>query len=181
MRRGDSPRHALTLRWRTSHPRPAAGFQAGRRRVRRRCGSGRAGFRDRAGAAEAARAGRDLVGLGSYLVNAVGGCNDCHTNPPFATGGNPFWGEPTRINRRGYLAGGTAFGPIISRNITPDAKRLPGGLTLRQFVRAVRSGEDADNPGRLLQVMPWPIFANMNSRNLQAIFEYLRAIAAIGD
>lgn len=45
----------------------------------------------------------------------------------------------------------------------------------------MRSGEDADNPGRLLQVMPWPIFANMNSRNLQAIFEYLRAIAAIGD
>jgi hypothetical protein len=23
----------------------------------------------------------DLVGLGSYLVNAVGGCNDCHTCP----------------------------------------------------------------------------------------------------
>ena len=25
---------------------------------------------------------RDLVGLGSYLVNAIGGCQDCHTNPP---------------------------------------------------------------------------------------------------
>ena len=26
---------------------------------------------------------REVVGLGSYLVNAVGGCNDCHTAPPF--------------------------------------------------------------------------------------------------
>ena len=33
---------------------------------------------------------RDLVGLGSYLVNAAGGCNDCHTNPPYAAGGDPF-------------------------------------------------------------------------------------------
>jgi len=37
---------------------------------------------------------RELVGLGSYLVNATGGCNDCHTNPPFAPGGDPFQGEP---------------------------------------------------------------------------------------
>jgi hypothetical protein len=27
-----------------------------------------------------------LVGLGSYIVNAQGGCNDCHTNPPYASG-----------------------------------------------------------------------------------------------
>jgi len=25
---------------------------------------------------------RDLIGLGSYLINAVGGCNDCHTADP---------------------------------------------------------------------------------------------------
>src|SRR5262245_24313030 len=34
-----------------------------------------------------------LVGLGSYFVNAAGGCNDCHTNPPYAAGGDPFSGE----------------------------------------------------------------------------------------
>src|SRR6201995_1866283 len=38
----------------------------------------------------------DLVGLGSYLVNAVGGCNDCHTNPNSANGGNPFLGSRSR-------------------------------------------------------------------------------------
>ena len=34
-----------------------------------------------------------LVGLGSYLVNAVAGCNDCHTAGPsveYAPGGNPY-------------------------------------------------------------------------------------------
>src|SRR5215813_13169094 len=63
---------------------------------------------------------RALVGLGSYLVNAVGGCNDCHTNPNYAAGGNPFLGEPKKINAKNYLAGGMAFGPFISRNLTPE-------------------------------------------------------------
>src|SRR5436189_2528068 len=37
-----------------------------------------------------------LVGLGSYLVNTTG-CNDCHTHPNWAPGGNPFKGEPEQI------------------------------------------------------------------------------------
>src|SRR5688500_14715593 len=60
-----------------------------------------------------------LVGLGSYIVNAQGGCNDCHTNPPYAPGGNPFAGQAEVINAAGYLAGGVAFGPFVSRNLTP--------------------------------------------------------------
>ena len=28
----------------------------------------------------------ELVGLGSYIVNAQGGCNDCHTCPSYAPG-----------------------------------------------------------------------------------------------
>src|SRR5579864_6686864 len=67
---------------------------------------------------------RALVGLGSYLVNAVGGCNDCHTNPNYAAGGNPFLGQPKQVNVAGYLAGGRSFatptGTFISRNLTPD-------------------------------------------------------------
>src|ERR1700676_2861759 len=49
--------------------------------------------------------GRDpfLVGWGSYLVNAVGGCNDCHTNPSFANGGNPYMGQPKVVNSAVYL------------------------------------------------------------------------------
>jgi hypothetical protein len=69
---------------------------------------------------------RALVGLGSYLVHTHA-CSDCHTNPPFADGGNPFDGEPEQTNTDGYLAGGTQFGPFLSRNITPRANGLPGG------------------------------------------------------
>src|SRR4051794_33623462 len=47
-----------------------------------------------------------LVGLGSYTVNAQGGCNDCHTNPPYEPGGDPHQGQPEKINTASYLVGG---------------------------------------------------------------------------
>src|SRR5262249_55612206 len=38
---------------------------------------------------------RSLVGQGSYLVNVVASCNDCHAGPSgqYAAGGNPFQGQ----------------------------------------------------------------------------------------
>ncbi len=118
---------------------------------------------------------RGLVGLGSYLVNAVGGCNDCHTNPPYAPGGNPYLGEPLKVNAEHYLAGGTAFGPFVSRNITPDSSGRPAGLTLDEFKQLIRTGVDPDT-GELLQVMPWPVYGQMTDRDLAAIYAYLTTI-----
>jgi hypothetical protein len=128
-----------------------------------------------------------LVGLGSYLVNAVGGCNDCHTNPPYKFGGDPSLGQPKRVNRKHYLAGGTAFGPFVSRNLTPGGHPfLPeGGHTFAQFLDIIRNGTNDDfDPSMpvvppnlpLLQVMPWPVYQSMTNRDLQAMYEYLRAI-----
>jgi hypothetical protein len=62
-----------------------------------------------------------------------GGCNACHTVPSYASGGNPFLGEPKQINTQCYLAGGALFGPFRSPNLTPDAEGLPAGRTLDQF------------------------------------------------
>ena len=60
---------------------------------------------------------RKDVGLGSYLVNAVGGCVDCHTNPTYALGGDPFRGNPSRSTRP--LSGRRrTIRPFTSRNIT---------------------------------------------------------------
>ena len=124
---------------------------------------------------------RALVGLGSYLVN-TGGCNDCHTNPSYAPGGDPFSGEPEQINVDCYLSGGTDFGIVRSRNLTPDDQGLPSGLTLEEFIHILRTGEDTTSPGDpgfdggLLQVMPWPVFGKKTDRELTAIYEYLRAI-----
>lgn len=117
---------------------------------------------------------KTLVGLGSYIVNAQGGCNDCHTNPSYAPGGNPFLGEPEQINTENFLAGGMTFGPFTSRNITPNASGLPAGMTLAQFTNTLRTGHDLS--GNTLQVMPWPVYGKMTDKDIKAVYEYLRAI-----
>jgi hypothetical protein len=116
-----------------------------------------------------------LVGLGSYLVNAIGGCNDCHTQPSYVVGGNPFLGQPKKVNADHYLAGGQHFGPFVSRNLTPE-NGLPAGHTFKEFEQILRKGTDFDHPGQLLQVMPWPTFQSLTGRDIRAIYEYLRAI-----
>jgi hypothetical protein len=122
---------------------------------------------------------RNLVGLGSYLVNAVGGCNDCHTNPSYLPSGDPFHGLPKVVNSAHYLAGGQAFGPFISRNLTPE-NGLPEGHTLAEFKIILRTGKDYDNLhpqiSPLLQVMPWPTYQSMTDHDIEAIYAFLKAI-----
>ena len=52
---------------------------------------------------------RPLVGLGSYLVNAIAGCNDCHSAGPstqFVAGGNPYFvSRPRSIQQLTWAAG----------------------------------------------------------------------------
>jgi hypothetical protein len=99
-----------------------------------------------------------LVGLGSYLVNAVGSCNMCHsagTATEFSPGGNPYKGnEPAVVNPATYLAGGRTFAaqvagvtpPIVSRNLTPDKTGRPvGGRTFEEFLYIIRTGADLDH------------------------------------
>jgi hypothetical protein len=149
----------------------------------------------------------NLVGLGSYLVNAVAGCNDCHSATEFEPGGNPFFGQPTVINQASYLGGGRNFGPlapgtpdIVSRNLTPDKTGRPeGGRTFEEFLHIMQTGEDLDHvhppctatitencfprsaplDGNLLQIMPWWFFRDMTTHELRAIYEYLSAIPCV--
>jgi hypothetical protein len=124
------------------------------------------------------RKDRAIVGLGSYIVNAQGGCNDCHTCPSYAPGQNPFDGQGSgATNAANFLAGGVPFGPFTSANITPDPTTgLPAGLTLREFLTAIRTGHDPDDPDEILQVMPWPVYRNMTTHDLRAIYAYLSAL-----
>ncbi len=121
------------------------------------------------------RSRRELVGLGSYIVNAQAVCADCHSCPTYAPGGNPYDGEPTQLNTESYLAGGVPFGPFTSRNLTPDENGRPAGLTFDEFLSVMRTGHEPDET-ELLQVMPWPIYKNMVTNDLRAIYEFLRAI-----
>jgi hypothetical protein len=122
---------------------------------------------------------RLLVGLGSYLVNAGGSCNDCHTHPSFAPGGDPFKDETEIINTAQFLAGGRQFGPITASNITPDEHGRPAGLTFEQFEHLLRTGEEDD--GEILQVMPWNVYGKLTRFDLRAIYEYLSAIPSLPD
>jgi hypothetical protein len=140
---------------------------------------------------------RALVGLGSYIVNAVSGCNGCHSAGPateFVPGHNPYFGQDEKINPDTYLGGGRDFTVstptssfhVISRNLTPDHTGLPiGGDTFEEFRDTIRTGHDPDSlhlnlpppfVGALLQVMPWYEYRNMTDRDLRAIYEYLSAV-----
>ncbi len=102
---------------------------------------------------------RQLVGLGSYMVNAVGSCNMCHsggTATEYAKGGNPYFkgGPATVVNQATYLGGGRVFAsqvagvtpPIVSRNLTPDKTGLPvGGRTFAEFRFIMQTGADLDH------------------------------------
>jgi len=99
----------------------------------------------------------NLVGLGSFLVNAVGDCNGCHTGSPsgteYTTAGNPYlirvplgpFTGKSQIDPKYYLAGGQDFGPLcpgvgnpipafagcapdlVTRNLTPNLVRATRG------------------------------------------------------
>lgn len=152
---------------------------------------------------------RELVGLGSYIVNAQADCNGCHSaGPPTEFVSNPYFGKPEVINQATYLGGSRDFGTltpnpgsahIVSRNLTPDHTGLPeGGHTFEEFRQIIRTGVDMDHlhptcpigtvsgncvpfpfDGDLLQIMPWPIYKNMSDHDLRAIYEYLSAVPCI--
>ena len=124
---------------------------------------------------------RNLVGLGSYIVNSSG-CNDCHTHPEYLPNSNPFRGQPEMVNFPQYLSGGRQFGPFTSANLTPDAFGKPAGLTLRDFITTLRTGHNPnDPPGQILQVMPWPVYGKKTDHDLRAVYEYLRALPPLPD
>ena len=116
-------------------------------------------------------ASAEQLGQGSYLVNAVGSCSDCHT---------PGGAGPEK-----YLAGGIAYavdnGAVVySRNLTPDTKT---GMTLTedQFITALTTGRDfSDKSGNsVLLVMAWSHFRWMTTDDLKAIYAYLKAVPPV--
>jgi hypothetical protein len=120
---------------------------------------------------------RALVGLGSYIVNAQSACNDCHTGPSYESGHDPFQGGDGKVNAAGYLKGRPrAASGIVIPDLTPDARGLPGGLTLEQFADAMSTGHDPNQPDSILQIMPWPVYRNMLRCDEVAIYEFLKAI-----
>lgn len=116
---------------------------------------------------------KERIGLGSYYVNSLVLCNDCHQQP------NPS-GPP------GYLGGGLPFQiggageRVYSRNLTPDSET---GLKLSEaeFVEAMRTGKDfrAEGEPEQLIVMPWTVYRWMTEEDLKSIYAYLKKVPAL--
>jgi len=122
---------------------------------------------------------QNMVGMGSYLVNALGDCSGCHSFPRFlakgdTAGSNPAAGDPydgipsdqsntmvlsANYNTQHYLSGGQCFGPFMARNLTPDpTSGLPENLMQDEFIKALRTGADVTcskpNPPSICTIEP---------------------------
>jgi hypothetical protein len=122
----------------------------------------------------------EMVGNGSYIVNALADCPSCHGGPPAYLAGGcavPDAGPPTCTGITFATPGFT----VAARNLTPDAAT---GLKLTedQFISAIRTGADyhtGSTPTQTLLVMPWVTFRWMSTYDLRSVYAYVHAIPAV--
>jgi hypothetical protein len=130
-----------------------------------------------------------LVGRGSYLVNTLGHCSDCHTNP--ARDFNQNSSRYLRIETQFFLSGGFAF-PVFAAEATGQIRSMSANLTgmdhgylnqpqdsLERFLQTTEEGiktDGVDAPRRLGWPMPWENFRRMSQRDLTAVYQYLKTI-----
>jgi mono/diheme cytochrome c family protein len=116
--------------------------------------------------------GSDPVELGSYLVNVVMSCGDCHTPRDPRTG---LFAEDM------HLAGGQAYegpwGIVYGGNITPHDETGIGTWTADDIRRVFREGVRPD--GRRLVLMPWEDYSSITDDDLDALIAYLQSLEPI--
>jgi mono/diheme cytochrome c family protein len=113
----------------------------------------------------------DQIAYGSYIVNALAHCFECHS-----TAGPD--GAPDFANAMG--AGGfeihlTPDLVVRTPNITPDPETGIGEWSDDDIKKAMTEGIRPDG-GTLSPPMPFPFFKNMTADDLDAVVAYLRTI-----
>ncbi|WP_264798128.1 cytochrome c, partial [Acidocella aminolytica] len=98
-------------------------------------------------------------------VAAAGDCAACHTAP----GGTPM---------AGGLKLETAFGTIVTTNITPDLKTGIGAWSYPAFARAMREGISRDGK-HLYPAFPYTSFAKIDEDDMQALYAYLMSLKPV--
>jgi cytochrome c2 len=118
----------------------------------------------------------DTVKYGAYLVNAAA-CMECHTQvdkgqviPSLAFGGGRIFKMP--------------HGEVRSANITSDKSSGIGSWTAEQFVTRFKTYADPANvttvdSNAINTIMPWTMFAGMDTSDLRSIFAYLQTVKPI--
>ena len=122
-------------------------------------------------------AGADTVKYCEYITRASG-CIECHT--PAKHG---------QIDKKFAFSGGREFempdGMLSSSNITPDAETGIGNWSLAVFMARFKSYDPIAHPFSDLKkddqqsIMPWTMYAGMDSTDLAAIYKYLQSLPPI--
>ncbi|TLV02128.1 c-type cytochrome [Dyadobacter luticola] len=120
---------------------------------------------------------QDQVAYGKYLINATG-CVDCHskTDKGAVIPGTEFGGGMEFASPNGILR---------SPNITMHKETGIGKWTKEAFVARFKICADSNyvsptvNAGDMNTPMPWTMYANMKTKDLEAIYAYLNTVKPI--
>lgn len=115
------------------------------------------------------------IEYGRYLTNASG-CRECHTRA-----------ENGQIVEEFAFSGGREFmfpnGDVCrAANITPDKETGIGNWTKELFVQKFKIYRDSTYrlpsvaKGEFNSIMPWTMYAGMETEDLEAIFAYLKTL-----
>ena len=142
---------------------------------------------------------------GEYLVNAVGGCSDCHTphimtsqgpvpdparllagspqdekvpDVPDGTLGPDKWGGVVSVDMTTWAG---PWGVSFSSNLTPDSATGIGSWSEKMFIASIRKGKYWGSGRDLLPPMPWQTFRNLTDNDLGAIYAYLMSIKPVAN
>ncbi len=117
-------------------------------------------------------AAETLLQRGSYLMNGIVACGNCHT-PQTQTGPAPGMELAGQflIDEEGLFK---AFAP----NITPDKETGIGGWTDQQIIAAIREGKRPD--GTIIgPPMPIGLYRGLSDRDVNAVIAYLRQVKPV--
>lgn len=118
----------------------------------------------------------DTLAYGAYMTNASG-CRECHTPD---SKGSIILSKAFTGGRKFELPGVTDY----SANLTPDVETGIGAWTVEEFISRFKAYNDPANIPKVSgsdpqTVMPWTMYAGMDSTDLLAIFKYLKTLKPV--
>jgi cytochrome c553 len=113
-----------------------------------------------------------MITRGSYLVNGIGACGNCHTEH------GPDLKPKTDMPFAGGEKFDLPFGTAYAKNLTPDVDTGIGTWTEAQIVRAFREGVTKEG-NTLGPPMPVPYFNKISDDDARAIAAYLKSVKPI--
>jgi mono/diheme cytochrome c family protein len=109
--------------------------------------------------------GEALVARGAYLVNNIGGCNDCHT--PMTPQG-PDMGRALQGSTLAF----TPTIPIAWAPVAPSIAGIPASYTQEQFTAFLQTGV---KPNGSHPLAPMPAF-RLNEEDARAVTAYIATV-----